>query len=76
MSAIFGLRLVPVFWATPSPIDPAISTFSLSLDHQHSNSNLNHPSHNHVSISHVKFLSPGQLHHSRLNKLHKKLKIQ
>jgi hypothetical protein len=48
-------------------LDHITSVFSLPFDHQHSNSSLQHTVHNHISISHVSFLSPSQYYYFILN---------
>jgi hypothetical protein len=65
--------LVPLLWLVPVVdcfylnLDHATSAFYLPLNQQHTSSNLQHPTHTHISISHVSLLSPNEHHHSRLN---------
>jgi hypothetical protein len=48
-------------------LDYTMLVFSLPLNHQCSSSSLEYLAHNHISISHVSLISPGQYYHFRLN---------
>jgi hypothetical protein len=56
---IYQLRLVPVVGYTLSILTTNASAAAYT--------SLQYPAHSHISISHVSFLSPSQLHHYRLN---------
>jgi hypothetical protein len=59
------LRLIPVVVSLYLNLTHPTSAFSLT--HQCSSSRLQHLAHGHINISHIRFFSPTQQHHSRLN---------